>query len=248
MADIRAFNGSDKLTQAAADAVLALALAAVRDRDRFVWGISGGPSIAMLLRMLADEYYSARMPWPNTYITFNNEIWVAPTESESVQRMAREELLDRVNIRREQVRAILTIGVTPEESAAVAERHVTELFKGPLRPDLLLLTIGDDGHTAGLFPGSGALLEHEALFFATEVPDTGETHITSTFRWIATARNIHFFVTGATKATAVQQALYPQAGSLVVPAALVQPTNGKVTWFLDADVAQSLQHTDLTFE
>ncbi len=248
MADIRTFDAADKLARAAADAVLALALAAVRDRGQFVWGLSGGSSIAMLLRTLADEYYAARMPWPQTYVTFNDELWVAPTEPESNQRMARDELLDRVSIPREQVRSILTIGVSPQDSATVAERHVTELFDGPVRPDLLLLTIGADGHTAGLFPGSGALLESDTLFVATEVPDTGETRITATLPLIAAARNIHFIATGASRASAVQQALYPQPNAPMVPAGLVSPTNGKVTWFLDSDAARSLEHTDLTSE
>ena len=246
MADIRTFDAADKLARAAADAILALALAAVRDRDRFVWGLSGGPAIAMLLRTLADEGYAARMPWPKTYVTFSDERWIAPTEPESNQRMAREELLDRVSIPREQVRAILTVGVTPQDSATVAERHTRELFDGPVRPDLLLLTVGDDGHTAGLFPGSGALLESDALFVATEIPSTGETRITATLALTAAARNILFIATGAAKASAVHQALYPQPDALVVPAGLVKPTNGKVTWFLDSDAARLLEHTDLT--
>jgi len=248
MADIRTFDAADKLARAAADATLVLAQAAVRDRGRFVWGLSGGPTIAMLLRTLANEYYAARMPWPKTYVTFNDERWGAPTEPQSNQRMAREELLDRVSIPREQVRAILTIGVSPQDSATVAERHVTEIFDGPVRPDLLSLTIGAHGHTTGLFPVSGALLESDTLFAATEVPDTGETRITATFPLIAAARNIHFMATGAARASAVQQALYPRPNAPIVPAGLVNPTNGKVTWFLDSDAARSLEHTDLTSE
>jgi 6-phosphogluconolactonase len=246
MADVRTFDAADKLAQAAADSILAIALAAVRDRDRFVLGLSGGPAIAMLLRTLADETFAARMPWEQTWVIFNDERWVAPTEPESNQRMARQELLDRTNIPREQVRAILTVGVSPQDSAIVAERHVTELFGGPPRPDLLLLTIGGDGHTAGLFPGSGDLLETNALYVATELPSTGETRITATLPLLASARNIHFIVTGALNSWAVNQALYPAPDSLIIPATLVQPTNGAVTWFLDADAARILDHPNLT--
>jgi 6-phosphogluconolactonase len=248
VADIRTFDAADKLARAAADAVLAVALASVRDRHRFIWGLSGGPTIAMLLRTLADEYYAARMPWPNTYVTFNDELWVAATEPESNQRMVREELLDRVSIPREQARAIVTVGVSPEDSAVVAERHVKELFSGPVRPDLLTLTTGDDGHTAGLYPGSGAVLESDALFVATEVPNSGETRITATYALIAAARNIHIIATGAAKAPAIQQALYPEADAAVLPAGLVKATNGKVTWFLDSDAARLLEHTGHTSE
>jgi 6-phosphogluconolactonase len=248
MSDIRTFDAADKLTRAAADATLAIALEAARDRHRFVWSLSGGPSIAMLLRMLADEYYAARMPWEETYVIFNDERWLAATEPQSNQRMARDELLDRVSIPREQIRAILTIGMEPEDSAIVAERHVTELFSGPPRPDLTLLTVGDDGHTAGLFPGSGAILEDQALFVATEVPHTGEKRVTATLPLLATARHTQFIVTGATKASAVRQALYPKPEALLVPAALIKPTNGKATWFLDNDAAGALEHRGLTSE
>lgn len=246
MADIRTFDAADKLARAVADSTLAIALAAVSARRRFTLGLSGGPTIAMILRTLAEEFYAARMPSQDTYVFFSDERWVAATEPVSNQRMARDELLDRVSIPREQVRAILTTGVTPQDAAIVAGRHIFEVFEGPPRPDLLLLTVGDDGHTAGLFPGSGALLEQETLFAATEVPDTGETRITATLPLLAAARNTHFIVTGSSKANAVRQSLFPDPEALVVPAALVKPNDGNVTWFLDSEAASLLDHPNTT--
>jgi 6-phosphogluconolactonase len=157
VADIRTFDAADKLTQAAADLILETAKEAVRDRGRFTLGLSGGPTLAMLYRLLACEPYSARMPREQTFVFWCDERWVADTEPESNQRMAREELLDRLAIPRDQIRTILTAGLEPADSAEVAQRHISELFDGPARPDIVLLSMADDGHTVALFNASSVL-------------------------------------------------------------------------------------------
>ncbi|MDA1036357.1 MAG: 6-phosphogluconolactonase, partial [Chloroflexi bacterium] len=214
MADIRTFEAHDKLTIAAADLVTKAAVGAVRDRGRFVWGLSGGTTPAMLYRLLAEEQYASRFPWEQTYVFWSDERWIEPTDSLSNQRMVRETLLDRVPIPQDHVRAILTAGVTPIQSAEIADRHVRELFDGrTIRPDLILLGMGEDGHTASLFPGTSALLENEALFVPNfSVPDDME-RITATLPLINAARQVILIVTGAIKAEAVRHALFPRPNS-----------------------------------
>jgi 6-phosphogluconolactonase len=162
--------------------------------------------------------------------------------------MAREQLLDRVAIPRDQIRTILTAGLEPADSAEVAERHIIELFDAPPRPDIVLLGMADDGHTAALFNASSVLLEDEALFAATRQPSTDAAHVTATLPLLNAARNVVFLVAGATKAYAVKQNLDPSRDALVPPAGLVQPTNGKLTWLLDRDAAALLPHTLFTSE
>ncbi len=245
MAEIRTFDAHDRLTIAAADLVTKAAVGAVKDRGRFVWGLSGGTTPAMLYRLLAEEQYASRFPWEQTYVFWGDERWVEPTDSLSNQRMVRETLLDRVPIPQDHVRAILTTGVTPAQSAEVADRHVRELFDGStVRPDLILLGMGEDGHTASLFPGTSALLENEALFVPNFSVSDDMERITATLPLINAARQVVVIVTGATKAETVRHALFPLPDSAALPASLVRPTNGTVTWMLDRDAATLLEHAN----
>jgi 6-phosphogluconolactonase len=100
MADIRVFEAPDQLTKAAAELVLTEARESVRARRRFVLGLSGGSTPAVLYRLLAEESYAARMPWDRTSVFWGDERWVPADDEQSNQRMARNELLDRVSIPR----------------------------------------------------------------------------------------------------------------------------------------------------
>ncbi|MEE8518167.1 MAG: 6-phosphogluconolactonase [Dehalococcoidia bacterium] len=245
MAEVRTFEAHDKLAQAAAEAVLAAARDSVEHRGRFVWGLAGGNTPAMLYRLLTQEQYTARMPWEQTFVFWGDERWVASNEPESNQRMAMEEMLAKVAIPAANVRPILTTGVTPDEAAATAERHVRSLFDGPPRPDLVLLGMGEDGHTASLFPGSPTLLETEALFAASFIDELSAWRVTATLALLNASRSVLFLVTGGGKAVAAKRVLYPQPESVALPASLVSPTSGTLTWLMDKDAAALLPHTTL---
>ena len=242
MADIRTFDAPDELTTAAADLVLDAARAAVRDRGRFSWCLSGGSTPAMLYRKLASEPYAARMPWDRTFVFWGDERWVPPDHPDSNARMAREELLSSVPVPPENVRSIVTAGVEPEASAAAAEEHVRTLLGPGLRPDLVLLGLGEDGHTASLFPGTAALGERTLLFAANHVPSLDAWRITATLPLLNAARHIAFLVVGSSKARALRQVLYPGAETMVLPASMVRPADGKLTWLLDREAAALLPH------
>lgn len=242
MADIRTFDAPDQLTTAAADLVLDAARAAVGDRGRFTWCLSGGNTPAMLYRKLASEAYAARFPWDRTYVFWGDERWVPPDHPDSNARMAREELLSRVPLPQDHVRAIVTTGIEPEASAEAAERAARTLLGPDLRPDLVLLGLGEDGHTASLFPGTAALGERTALYAANRVPRLDAWRITATLPLLNAARHIAFLVTGTAKARTLRQVLYPQAETMVLPASMVRPADGKLTWLLDREAASLLPH------
>ena len=242
MTDVRTFDAPDKLTSAAADIVLEAAHEAVEGRGRFSWCLSGGTTPAMLYRLLASEPYAPRMPWDRTYVFWGDERWVPRDHPDNNARMARDELLARVPLPEDHVRPIITTGVEPVESAAVAGRHVRELLGPDLRPDLVLLGLGEDGHTASLFPGTHALGEREALFAANHVGVLDAWRITATLTLLNAARHIVFLVAGSTKARALRQVLYPGAETTVLPASMVRPADGKLTWLLDREAASLLPH------
>ncbi len=241
MADVRVFPSPATLTQAAADLVLASAQEAVRERGRFVWGLSGGSTPEALYRKLAEPPCSNAMPWRATTVFWGDERWVPSDHPDSNQRTANEALLSHDPAAQASVIPIRTEGTTPEESAGVVEDALRRLFgDGPVRPDLLLLGIGPDGHTASLFPDTSAMEEQERLFVANRVPQMDAWRITATLPLVNASRRVVFLAQGRDKTDAVRLALHPAADGPPLPAALVAPHDGTLTWLLDEQAASGL--------
>ena len=253
--DVRVHDGTAALVEAAANLVLESARDAVRERGRFVWGLAGGRTPRALYEALAAPPYADAMPWGATHIFWGDERWVPSDDAESNRRMARDALLDAASPAG--VVPILTEGLSPAESAAAAEDGLRRVFGGePPRPDLLLLGIGSDGHTASLFPwteggtagmagatgadageGAGATVAAERLFAARWIPQLGAWRVTATFRLIGASRRVVFLAQGREKADAVGKALRPVPGEAPVPAALAAPEGGAAIWLLDREAA-----------
>ncbi len=241
MTQVRTYDSPALLAEAAAALTLETALESARERGRFVWGLSGGTTPAMLYGLLAEEPYSSRMPWASTYVFWGDERWTAPDHPDNNQRMAHEALLSHVPIDPAHVIPIPTTGVTPDESATITERRLRDIFEvGSPRPDLLLLGIGDDGHTASLFPGVDALSEQTRLFRATWAAHLNVWRITATLPLINAVRRVVFLAQGQSKAGPVAHALHPQAAAPPLPAALVRPEQGELIWLLDRDAGSGL--------
>ena len=234
--DVRVFDAPAALAEAAARITLESAEEAVRERGRFVWGLSGGDTPRALYETLAAPPYANAMPWRAVHVFWGDERWVPADHPDSNQRTAREALLD--GAAPASVIPIPTESAAPAESAATVERGLRRVFASdPPRLDLLLLGVGSDGHTASLFPGTDALDETERLFAANWVPQLGAWRVTATLRLINAARRILFLAQGRGKADAVRDALRPAVSAPPVPAALVAPEAGAVTWLLDREAA-----------
>ena len=241
MPDVRVFPSPAALTQAAANLVLASAEEAVRERGRFVWGLSGGSTPEALYRKLAEAPYSTGMPWRATFVFWGDERWVPTDHPDSNQRMATEALLAHGPAARANVIPVSTENTTPDDSAAAVEDALCRVSgDAPVRPDLLLLGLGPDGHTASLFPGTSALDERELLFAANRVPQMDAWRITATLPLINASRHVVFLVQGPDKAEALRLALHPSDGEPLLPAALVAPDDGALTWMLDRQAASGL--------
>ncbi len=159
--------------------------------------------------------------------------------------MATEALLAHGPAARANVIPVPTGNTSPDESAAAVEDALRRISGGaPVRPDLLLLGIGPDGHTASLFPGTSGLDERERLFVANRVPQLDTWRITATLPLINASRHVVFLAQGRDKAEALRLALHPVDGGPLLPAALVAPDNGTLTWMLDRHAASGLgQHS-----
>ncbi|HEU4368140.1 MAG TPA: 6-phosphogluconolactonase [Methylomirabilota bacterium] len=231
------------LAETAARAIVETALEAVAARGRFTVALAGGSTPRATYERLAQPPLRERMPWERTWIFFGDERGVAPDHPDSNYRMASQALLTKVPIPAAQIARIQGEAEDPEAAAAEYVRRVGEVFackRGELpRFDLVLLGMGVDGHTASLFPGSPVLKEvfrpvaavHAA---AASIPQ----RFTFTFPLLNAAARVMFLVSGPEKAKAVKAVLGDAGGGL--PAAMVRPTDGRLTWLLDRPAAALL--------
>lgn len=211
--------------------VLSKIAAAIAERGICTIAAAGGSTPEPLYRALSTQ----DLPWDKIHVFWGDERYVPPEHPDSNQKMARLAWLDRVNIPASNIHPMPTGAADP---AADAEAHQTELqqfFKvseGEFPAiDIILLGIGDDAHTASLFPGTAALQVRDAL--VTVGNKDGQPRITFTVPFINKARCVIFMVAGASKQPALAQIFAPYRDSTIYPARLVQP-EGELWWLLDA--------------
>jgi 6-phosphogluconolactonase len=190
--------------------------------------------------LLAGEPYRARIPWDQVHLFWGDERCVPPDDPGSNYHLAGETLISQVPIPPENVHRMRG-ELEPGAAARAYERELHDYFCGP-RPrfDLVLLGLGEDGHTASLFPDSPLLAEAERLVApATALyQDRPAQRLTLTLPAINSARQVLFLVGGSAKSQIVQSVVEGPAGQL--PAQRIQPTAGQLTWLLDAAAASSL--------
>jgi 6-phosphogluconolactonase len=239
-AEIIVVPDAETLAHEAARLVAQLAREAAEFRGRFSVALSGGSTPGGLYRLLAEEPYRAQVPWEEVHLFWGDERCVPPDDPGSNYHLAREMLIARVPIPAENVHR-----VRGELGAQVAaqgyEQTLEGFFCGP-RPrfDLVLLGLGEDGHTASLFPGSSLLAETERLVAPARAlyQDRPAERVTLTLPAINAARQVLFLVAGSDKAKIVQAVVEGPAGQL--PAQHIRPTAGQLTCLLDASAASLL--------
>ncbi len=200
---------------------------------RFCIALSGGSTPRRLYELLAADPFRGRLPWERTHLFWGDERFVPADHPESNLRMARLALLDHVPVPPGNVHPMPTSG-TPSEAASAYQTTLQTYYGAEAldmeRPlfDVMLLGLGDNGHTASLFPGSAAL--DEALAWVAPVTEgVPQPRLTLTYPAIACSRQVAFMVAGADKAAAVRRVL---EGDRSQPAARVSSA-GELTWFLD---------------
>ena len=221
---IQFFPDPETLSQAAAKRVLQTGMAAIVDRDRFELVLAGGKTPRRCYEILAERLRDENDFWKDTHLWWSDERCVAPDDPESNYRLAKESLLDAVRIPPENVHRIPA--EAPDPGAVAAE--YAQAF--PLYPDLLLMGMGVDGHTASLFRGSSAIEESEQRFVATTAPVAPTGRITITTPGIYSARSILVLVTGPAKAAAMQH-VFSEGDVRQTPAALLCDA----TWYVTQD-------------
>ncbi len=230
--DIRQFASLADLSHAAASAVVKIANDAIHQRGRCAIVLSGGTTPKTLYRLLATAHRSD-VNWARVHLFWGDERWVTADDPQSNFRMAREALLDHVHCPREHIHPIPVDAVSPDLAARQYSLTLHAFFRD-VGPDLVLLGMGSDGHTASLFPRSAALAEPRRWAVASLAPVEPRERVTVTLPFINRALHVFLLVAGRDKQSAFQQATSDHADPHRCPTAMVQPTNGTVTWFVTA--------------
>jgi 6-phosphogluconolactonase len=237
-------NGMEIARRAAAD-VLEIATAAASDRGVFSIALSGGSTPKALYTLMA-EHPSLRnsLPWDKMQVFFGDERHVGPGHADSNFQMASDSMLSKVPLRPDQIHRIR--GEYPDTAQAAAEYEEVIRRQFALRPgefprfDLILLGIGNEGHTLSLFPGTKALHEAQKIVTRNWVGKLCTERVTLTAPAANAARNVRFLICGSDKACALKAVLEGPHEPDQLPAQMIQPGNGTLKWLLDEAAASML--------
>jgi 6-phosphogluconolactonase len=246
---IRILPDAGMLARAVADLVAAAAADATRARGRFTLVLAGGDTPRSAYSLLADGMYTGAVDWTRVHLLWGDERCVPPDDPRSNYRMARLALLTRVPIPPQQVHRIRGEG-EPHAAAAAYETLLRGLLgaagpDGPPErgPDLVLLGMGPDGHTASLFPGLRAVRERVRWAVAERGGAGGLWRVTLTPVVLNAARGVVFIVSGAGKAGALREVLEGPLAPDRLPAQAVRPARGHLTWLVDSAAAAALRRS-----
>ncbi len=237
---IRVFEDPEALSRGAAELLVRLAREATAARGRFSVALSGGGTPWRTYALLAQPPFREAVPWGRTHIFWGDERCVAPEDPRSNAHMAREALLDHVPVPAGQVHP-MDCGPAPAAEARRYEALLREFFTPDApRFDLILLGLGENGHTASLFPGDPALAETERWVASVYVAEQDLHRLTLTVPLINQARTVAFLVSGAAKAAVVREVIAGPRDPERLPAQLILPEPGELHWLLDKAAAGSL--------
>jgi len=244
MIDIKIYQDRESLARAAAEHIIESGTTTIQNRDRFSLALAGGSTPKATYKLLASHEYAQRLDWKRVHIFWGDERCVPPEHPDSNYRMARQSLLDHVPIPVKNIHR-MRAEEEPKKAALEYEGSLRTFFSmhsdvgspGQKSFDLVLLGMGDDGHTASLFPSSDAL--NESVCWVTAVEHTNPppplvTRLTLTLPAINAAAQVTFLVAGASKSQSLKHVLSsPDQSSPVLPAQFIQPLNGQLLWLVD---------------
>ncbi|MBO0359116.1 6-phosphogluconolactonase [Hymenobacter sp. BT186] len=224
-----------------ADYFVATAQQAIAAQGRFTVALSGGSSPKKLYELLASEAYKDQLDWTKVYFFFGDERNVPHTDPQSNYLMAKTALFEPLQIDAAQTFPVDT-SLPPVQAAVAYTKAINQHFGNEnARFDLVLLGLGDNSHTASLFPHTPVLHDDSVGAKEVYVEELQADRITLTAQLINQAQAIAFLVFGADKAEAVKHILEDSRNIEEYPAQLIEPTSGEIHWFLDAAAAARLE-------
>jgi 6-phosphogluconolactonase len=233
----------EALSRAAAELFARQAQEAAAQRGRFSVALSGGNTPKRTYELLAQPPLRDQVPWPQVHVFWGDERCVPPADPRSNYRMARQALLDHVPIPAAQVHRVAG-EKPPQQAAADYQLDVQQFFQGaPPRFDLVYLGLGDNGHTASLFPNTPVLQERQRWVAEVYVAEQSMYRVTMTALLLNQAALVAFIVSGAGKAGVLPEVIEGPPDTQRLPAQLIQPAPGQLLWLVDRAAAAKLTKT-----
>lgn len=245
---IYSYETVEQMNEAVVTSILDKITGALRERNAFHIALAGGSTPKSVYELMASEKFQKLFPWDKMHFYFGDERCVPADHADSNYRMASQALLSKVPIPQDNVHPIL---VDVQNISASAERYADELKTHlPVRDavpmfDLVLLGIGDDGHTASLFPGTDILEESTKWVGAVYVEKFNAWRISLTYPVINASANVFFIAAGSGKSNILKEVLLAEAIDTTYPVQRVNPA-GELVWYMDAAAAALLPHSMLT--
>lgn len=224
-----------------AEYIITIGEKAIAENDRFNFVLTGGNSPKELYSMLATTYRE-KLDWNKVYFFVGDERNVPPGHESYNGLMARKSILDPLNVAADHIFFVDTT-LAPEKAAIEYAKAITAHFDGAdLAFDLILLGMGDDAHTASLFPETAVLTNTEVTVDSVYVDKLATYRITFTAPLINKAKNVAFLVFGESKAEAIKHVIEDETkNTSLYPSQLIDPIEGGLTFFLDSEAAKLLE-------
>jgi len=237
---IRVLSDPEALSLKAAGIFVQQAQSSVNRRGRFCVALSGGRTPGHLYEILAGPLFLNKVPWERTHIFWGDERCVPADDKKNNALMARQMLLDHVPVPPDQIHPILC-----HEAPAKSAEHYRDLLYdfyggGPPVFDLVLLGLGENGHTASLFPYDEILKDQDAWTSAVYVQEQDMSRVTLMPAVINRARLVVFLVSGDSKASVLKEVIAGPADPFRLPAQLIRPESGELVWLADKAAAALL--------
>ncbi|WP_421805531.1 6-phosphogluconolactonase [Flagellimonas sp.] len=214
----------------------------VKDKGTFHVALSGGSTPKIVFDVLAENF-SDKVDWNKVHFYWGDERCVPPSDDESNYKMTVEHLFSKIELPKENIHRIL--GEKDPKGEALRYANLLEInldrVEGVPQFDLVILGMGDDGHTASIFPHEIELWDAEDHCVVATHPDSGQKRVSINGKVINTAKAVAFLVTGASKSEKVKAVVEKTEGSEAYPASLVHPASGNLVWFLDEEAAALLK-------
>ncbi len=241
MNSVDVFQSIDALREAVAEYIITVSKKSIAERGRFTIALSGGDTPQKLYALLAKTPYSEQIEWKKTFVFWGDERWVPFDDRRNNAYQAKSILLDKVTIPASNIHRI-PVNLSPNQAAIKYEKELRAFFGNePIQFDMILLGLGENGHTASLFPGTKVIHEHaEGVRFVEMNPPIGG-RITMTAALINQAHHILFLVTGEKKAVILEKILDDSYQPNLYPAQLIKPLHGDLIWFADQEAASLIK-------
>jgi len=239
---INIFKTEAEVLDGLAKYFVAIANEAIDKYGQFSVALSGGNSPKKLYGLLSSPVYKNMVQWSKVYFFFGDERYVPLTDVESNYGMAKKALFEPLQVNAANIFAVDTL-LPPAIAAAQYAATLHSYFAGgDMKFDLILLGLGDNAHTASLFPFTTVLQDESVSVKAVFLTDVKKYRITFTAPLINQANNIAFLVYGQGKAAAVKNVIENEPDIENFPAQLIAPANGTLQWFMDEEAASSLKY------